>query len=93
MTDHHFRVGQLVTLALNDPSTPVDRRVYKILQLMPEAWGDTHYRIKSISEPTDRIVAEHLINDDTVVTANPIAQDGPRRASSTQVRAHLSIEH
>lgn len=93
MTDHHFRVGQLVTLSPGDPSTPVDHRVYKILQLLPEAWGGTHYRIKSISEPTDRIVAEHLINDDTVVAANPIAQNGPRRLSSTHVRAHFSIEH
>lgn len=93
MTDHHFRVGQLVTLIPGDVSAPVDLRVYKIQQLLPEAWGGTHYRIKSISEPTDRIVAEHLINDDTVVAAQLIAQTGPRRLSSTHVRAHLSIEH
>ena len=67
MTDHHFRVGQLVTLDPGDPSAPGDGRTYKILQLLPEAWGVKHYRIKSIAEPADRIVPENLLTDDTLV--------------------------
>ena len=55
---HRFRVGQMMEL---DPVNTPGRapgRTYKILQLLPEAWGAVRYRIKSILEPVDRVVDE-----------------------------------
>jgi hypothetical protein len=55
---HRFRVGQMMEL---DPVHTPDRapgRTYKILQLLPEAWGAVRYRIKSILELADRVVDE-----------------------------------
>jgi hypothetical protein len=92
MTDHYFRVGQLVTLDPGDPSAPGDGRTYKILQLLPEAWGVKHYRIKSIAEPAHRIVPENLLSDDTCVSRDRWKPSAPRRLSCTPIVAHFSSE-
>jgi hypothetical protein len=69
MPDHRYRVGQIV--ALRSPSdtgvdsAPGDSRAYKIIQLLPAAWGGTRYRIKSVVEEGDRIVKEDSLRDDS----------------------------
>ena len=58
MSDHRFKVGQTV----NYTSGPFGRAsvsgVYKIIQLLPPEGDDQQYRIKSTSEPHERVAKE-----------------------------------
>jgi hypothetical protein len=38
---------------------PVAGRQYKIVEVLPQAWGDVRYRIKSVLEALDRVVKEN----------------------------------
>lgn len=70
MPDHHYRVGQMVALTVDGPSGAESPggRLYKIIQLLPAAWGGTCYRIKSIVEEADRIVPEASLGDETCIS-------------------------
>ena len=58
MPHHKFRIGQMVELDPIRGGGFVAGRRYKILELLPEAWGDVRYRIKSVLEALDRVVKE-----------------------------------
>jgi hypothetical protein len=60
LSDHKFKVGQTV----NYTSGPYGRGggVYKITQLLPPEGDDRQYRIKSASEPHERVVKESQLN-------------------------------
>ena len=59
MANHKFRVGQAVEF---NPSprigVPASVREYKILRLLPHESGERLYRIKTITEPFERIAKE-----------------------------------
>jgi len=44
MPHHKFRTGQMATLVPIQTFERAEGRAYKILQLLPEAWGDIHVR-------------------------------------------------
>jgi hypothetical protein len=57
MPSHRFRVGEIVTVrpALN---MNVPGGVYEVVQQLPETWSEPEYRIKSASEPHQRVAKE-----------------------------------
>ena len=57
MSDHKFKVGQMVHYSGSYPSSWREG-VFKIMQLLPPQGGDYQYRIKSANEPYDRVVRE-----------------------------------
>ena len=63
MSDHKFKIGQTVHYT----SGPYGRGgggVYKITQLLPPEGDDRQYRIKSASEPHERVAKESQLNRD-----------------------------
>jgi hypothetical protein len=60
MMYHKFRIGQLVQLA-----PAISRNVpggsYEVIKKLPENRGEFEYRIKSRSEPHDRVVRESAL--------------------------------
>ncbi len=62
MNEHKFKVGQSVSYM----SGPFGRGglsgVYKITQLLPPEGDDYQYRIKSASEPHERVVKESQLS-------------------------------
>ncbi len=62
MVEHKFKVGQSVSLT----SGPFDRGrsdgIYKIVKLLPAEGDDCQYRIKSASEPHERVAKESQLN-------------------------------
>jgi hypothetical protein len=62
MSQHKFRVGQLVEYNPGRLGVAVSARHYKVLRLLPAEGGDLLYRIKSISEAFERVAKEcHLV--------------------------------
>jgi hypothetical protein len=63
LSDHRFKVGQTVLYT----SGPYGRGggVYKITQLLPPEGDDRQYRIKSASEPHERVAKESQLNRDS----------------------------
>jgi hypothetical protein len=56
---HHFETGQDVRLARSLAYRTSAAGVYKIVRPLPESGGnEPQYRIKSVSEPHDRVVNE-----------------------------------
>ena len=59
MPFHKYKIGQVVDF---NPSprigVPASSREYKILRLLPIEKGEKLYRIKTISEPYERIARE-----------------------------------
>jgi hypothetical protein len=57
MPAHKFQVGEIVHL-----SPFITRNIpggsYEIVKQLPESSGEFHYRIKSVSEPHERVVRE-----------------------------------
>jgi hypothetical protein len=60
LSDHKFKIGQSVLYT----SGPYGRGggVYKITQLLPPEGDDRQYRIKSASEPHERVVKESQLH-------------------------------
>jgi len=54
---HRFKVGQSVSFA-SGPFGRGTEGIYKVTQLLPPEGGDYQYRIKSASEPHERVVKE-----------------------------------
>jgi hypothetical protein len=57
MLSHKFHVRQLVQLNLSF-SRNVPRGSYEITKKLPEREGEFEYRIKSMSEPHERVARE-----------------------------------
>ena len=58
MSIHKFKVGQMVDFFPSQRALSASVRAYKILRLMPSDAGELLYRIKTISEPFERIAKE-----------------------------------
>ena len=58
MSHHKFRVGQLVDFAPARPGVPTSGRQYEVIRLLPADSGELQYRVKSKSEPFERIAKE-----------------------------------
>jgi hypothetical protein len=55
---HKFKIGQTVQLIPTLQHRDSAGRDYKILRLLPETAGEFSYRIRSQSEPHERVVKE-----------------------------------
>jgi hypothetical protein len=58
MSQHKFRVGQLVDYNPGRRGTLTSAKGYKVLRLLPAEGGDLLYRIKSIGEMFERVATE-----------------------------------
>jgi len=58
MSQHKFRVGQLVDYNPGRLGMPAAARQYKILRLLPAEGPDLLYRIKAVGEAFERVAKE-----------------------------------
>jgi hypothetical protein len=58
MAYHKFKVGQLVDFAPSRPGVATSGRQYEIVRLLPSDGGELQYRVKSKSEPFERVARE-----------------------------------
>ena len=58
MSQHKFKVGQLVDYHAARLGIPASSREYKIIRLLPAEGIDLLYRIKSPSETFERVARE-----------------------------------
>ena len=58
MAHHKFKVGQLVDLAAPRAGVATSGRQYEVLRLLPADGGELQYRLKSRSEPFERVAKE-----------------------------------
>lgn len=56
-----YRVGQMVDFNPSPADVTASVRKYKILRLLPRQGAEQRYRIKTITEPFDRIATESEI--------------------------------
>jgi hypothetical protein len=60
--DHKFKVGQSVSFTSGPFGRGGTNGIYKVVQLLPLEGDDFQYRIKSASEPHERVVKESQLN-------------------------------
>ncbi|MBO0754421.1 MAG: hypothetical protein J2P54_01055 [Bradyrhizobiaceae bacterium] len=58
VAEHKFRAGQKVTLSPNSANRSGGGAGYVITRQLPERGGEFEYRVKSISEPHERVARE-----------------------------------
>jgi hypothetical protein len=58
MPEHKFRTGQRVTLAATFANWRSGSGGYVVTKQLPERGGEFEYRIKSVSEPHERVARE-----------------------------------
>jgi hypothetical protein len=58
MAYHKFKVGQLVDFAPSRPGVATPGRQYEVIRLLPADGGELQYRVKSKSEPFERVARE-----------------------------------
>ena len=58
MSEHRFRAGQRVTLAASLANRRAANAAYVVTRQLPERGGEFEYRIKSVSEPHERVARE-----------------------------------
>ena len=58
MAEHKFRTGQKVTLTGNFANRSAGGTGYVVTRQLPERGGEFEYRVKSISEPHERVARE-----------------------------------
>lgn len=64
MSDHKFKVGQTVLYTSGPHGRGGSSGVYKVTQVLPTEGDDRQYRIKSSTEPHERVVKESQLNRD-----------------------------
>jgi hypothetical protein len=62
LSEHKFRIGQTVHFTSGPYGRGGVSGVFKITQLLPPEGDDRQYRIKSASEPHERVVKESQLN-------------------------------
>jgi hypothetical protein len=62
MSDHKFKIGQSVNYTSGPFGAGRPSAVYKITKLLPPEGDDFQYRIKSGSEPNERVAKESQLN-------------------------------
>jgi hypothetical protein len=58
MAEHKFRAGQRVTLTTAFVNRSLASGGYVVTKQLPERGGEFEYRIKSVSEPHERVARE-----------------------------------
>ena len=58
MSDHTFKIGQLVRFAPGRSSMAAKSSEYKIVRLLPPEGGQNLYRIKGVAETFERMARE-----------------------------------
>ena len=58
MAYHKYKVGQLVDFAPSRPGGATPGRQYEVIRLLPADGGEFQYRVKSKSEPFERVARE-----------------------------------
>jgi hypothetical protein len=58
MAEHKFRAGQRVTLTTAFVNRSVASAGYVVTKQLPERGGEFEYRVKSVSEPHERVARE-----------------------------------
>jgi len=58
VTHHKFKIGQTVNYTSGPFGRSVTSNIYKVTQLLPPEGDDFQYRIRSASEPHERVVKE-----------------------------------
>ena len=58
LSDHKFKIGQTVSYTSGPFGRASVTGVYKVTQLLPPEGDDRQYRIKSPSEPHERVAKE-----------------------------------
>jgi len=64
MSQHKFKVGQMVNYASGPFGPGGANNVYKVTQLLPAEGDDFQYRIKSPAEPHERVAKESQLSRD-----------------------------
>jgi len=64
VTDHKFKIGQTVHYTSGPYGRGTASGIYKIISLLPPEGDDRQYRIKSASEPHERVVKESQLARD-----------------------------
>ena len=62
MSDHKFKVGQTVNYTSRFIGTVSADVIFKITHLLPSEDDDFQYKIKSASEPYERVAKESQLN-------------------------------
>jgi hypothetical protein len=62
MPIYKFQIGQTVFLTPS-PSLNVPGGTYIVTKKLPERNGEFEYRVKSVSEPTERVVRESELSN------------------------------
>jgi hypothetical protein len=62
MPKHKYKVGQSVEFTPTRSAIPSASRAYTIVRLLPADGGEPLYRIKSITEPFERIAQERELS-------------------------------
>ena len=62
MSNHKFKVGQTVSYTPRFLRTVSADAIFKVTHLMPSEDDECQYRIKSISEPHERVAKESQLN-------------------------------
>jgi hypothetical protein len=64
LSAHKFKVGQTVHYTSGPYGRATGNGIYKVTQLLPSEGDDNQYRIKSASEPHERVVKESQLARD-----------------------------
>lgn len=65
MSDHRFKVGQTVRYTSGPYGRGSASGLYQVTQLLPPEGDDQQYRIRSASEPHERVVKESQLDRET----------------------------
>jgi hypothetical protein len=58
VSEHKFKIGQLVVCTFGPYGSGRSASVYKIMRLLPPQGGDYQYRVRCADEPFDRVANE-----------------------------------
>jgi hypothetical protein len=62
VNEHKFKVGQSVSFTSGPFGRGSTSGIYKVTLLLPAEGGDYQYRIKSATEPHERVVKESQLD-------------------------------
>jgi len=62
VSDHKFKIGQLVNYTSGPFGAGIATGVYKITRLLPPEGNDFQYKIKNAAEPHERVAKESQLD-------------------------------
>jgi hypothetical protein len=62
MSNHKFKVGQTVSYTSRFIGAIATHAIFKVTQLLPPEGDEFQYRIKSVSEPHERVAKESQLH-------------------------------